>query len=91
MSTFKRVVDASGLRGTEVAVIFEVDRRTIYDWLHGITPRQSTLRRLLIVGVSALDRATKAGVLPLRKDVKGAERRKRVNEMAGILRKLAVA
>lgn len=91
MSMFKQVAESTGLRGTELAIIFEVDRRTVYDWTRGVEPRQSSLHRLLVIGTGALERATTGGVLPFAKDVRGAERRKRVRQMAAIIRKLAAA
>lgn len=91
MQVFKRVAEDSGLRGTELAAVFEVDRRTIYDWLHGVEPRQYSLIRLLVTGTGALQRAHASGLLPFPKDVRGAERRRRVAQMSAIVRKLAAS
>lgn len=85
---FCRAAEASGLRTIELARIYGVDRRTVYDWLHGVVPRQAFLLRAQETYSQALLSAVQKGVLPLKPGVVGAERRQRVEAIAAVLRRM---
>jgi hypothetical protein len=57
----KNIRDIFALRTSELAQIFGVSRRAVYDWLEGVTPRPDTVNKIYALSIYA-DKLKKANI-----------------------------
>ena len=71
----RSIIESAGLRQTEVADLFQVNRGTVIRWMNGVKPKQAVAYGQALRWVRLIETAVKQGLLPLGSDIKGADRR----------------
>lgn len=70
----KQAIERADLRKAEAAKLFQVSRQTIYNWENG-NPITDKFRYSVVLRICGLlNEAVRQRLLPLRPDIRGAER-----------------
>ena len=79
----RQILLQAGVRFTEAAQLFQIDRSTLYHWFDGIMPKNKFLYVNAEQIVSKIQRAMRTGELPLQ----GTTGKERLPVIAAILKK----
>lgn len=81
----KAILDKSGIKKTEAALLFVVSRHAVYDWIDGTIPKNKLIRTNTERMVKLIEKAVESGELPL---PPRTPRNMRLQLIKGILQKL---
>lgn len=84
-AAFEQVIERSGLTKSELALLYDTTRQTIYNWINGGEPSNRLLVRFYNKVSTGLGKAIVRKLLPYNVNISKEERKQRVGAMLKIL------